>query len=963
MKSRQQNRIDTVEGVFDIAHAAWRSHDFSAVRQECARVLSMDAIPSHFRSYAGLCIAQSHNAEGDSAAAKAEYARVAADSSYPDVHRYEARECIREIERRAAGLPAFNPEKSKCRPVAVNPKMEYFVAPDGSDENPGTADQPFATLAGARDAVRSLRCTGGLPKGGVAVTLKAGEYHVSAAFELTAEDGGTASSPVVYRAQERGKAVLYGGARLTGFVPVSDRAVLERLPEESRGKVHQCDLKALGITDYGELKVRGFSQPPSPPTLELYFNGEPQTLARWPNKGFVEINRLVAPGDKQNNEPSVFEYIDDRPRRWTQAEDPWLFGYFRYLWADGTAKIGKIDADAKTITTAEAYAYGGKEGMSEEQGIIYYAFNLLEEIDQPGEWYLDRTSGILYLWPPSDPARATIEIGVLSKPMLTVTNASHVRVEGLVFDLGRFNCMTVRDSDSFLIAGCTIKRFAGTGITIAGGKANCIYGCDIHTIGRQATDVNGGDRETLTPAGHLVENCIIHNFGRIDRTYTPAIHLSGVGNRVAHNLMYDCPSSALRFEGNDFLIEYNEVHSAVQESDDQGAMESFGNPTYRGVTFRYNRFHHIGKTGDEGAVCGQAAIRFDDAISGMLVYGNVFERCSNGSFGAIQINGGRDNVMDNNVFAECKQGVSGVWNPSNHFWKMIREGRSPESFYTNELYLRRYPAIAHMMEPSGVNSYWRNIFYNCGRTYSSSPYGTDELANGVVHRKGERADSSAALSTAPDAVAGFRQIPQDEIGLYEDAHRASWPVRTQHVELSDWRCQLDCKRPVITGGAVLSDQWQAFAPMTKETPPPSGDQLLHIPESVACDDRILTPTTLKPIDGLVDLSPALGGTEAWKTAWIYIPFTTGTAGEASIGLGADWWLQAWIDGQLACDTTKHGNVNWPPAGADHMATASLEPGEHLLVVRFLSGSATSVFAALGSAAAAKLWDETHWWVR
>ncbi len=151
---------------------------------------------------------------------------------------------------------------------------------------------------------------------------------------------------------------------------------------------------------------------------------------------------------------------------------------------------------------------------------------------------------------------------------------------------------------------------------------------------------------------------------------------------MAHNLLYDCPSSTLRIEGNDHLIEYNEVHSAVRESDDQGGMELFLNPTYRGVVFRYNYFHHNGKTGREPAVHGQAAIRLDDAISGVLIYGNVFYRSANGNFGAVQINSGRDNVIDNNIFAECKQGISGGWRPGNSAWRMIREGRAPARIST-----------------------------------------------------------------------------------------------------------------------------------------------------------------------------------------------------------------------------------------------------------------------------------------
>ena len=87
----------------------------------------------------------------------------------------------------------------------------------------------------------------------------------------------------------------------------------------------------------------------------------------------------------------------------------------------------------KTITTAEPYDYGNR-GMSTQQGIIYYAFNLLEEIDQPGEWYLDRNKGVLYIYPPSDPSKATVEIGMLSEPMISAKGVSDVRFEGLAFD-------------------------------------------------------------------------------------------------------------------------------------------------------------------------------------------------------------------------------------------------------------------------------------------------------------------------------------------------------------------------------------------------------------------------------------------------------------------------------------------------------------------------------------------------
>jgi parallel beta-helix repeat protein len=429
--------------------------------------------------------------------------------------------------------------------------------------------------------------------------------------------------------------------------------------------------------------------------------------------------------------------------------------------------------------------------MSTRQGIQYCAFNLLEEIDSPGEWYLERDTGMLYLYPPSDLKTPTLEVGMLSSPMIVMDNVSHVCIDGLTFDLARYNGIVVTNCSNCSLIGCTVSRMAGNGVMIHGGKANRLIGCDIHTIGRRATEVIGGDRATLTPGGHLVENCRIYNFGRIDRTYTPAIQLEGVGHRVAHNLMSDGPSSAMRIEGNDHLIEFNEVHSMVQESDDQGAMELFRNPTYRGVVFRHNYLHHIGKTGREVSVHGQAAIRFDDAISGMLVYGNVFYRCANGNFGAVQMNSGRDNLMDNNIFIDCKQGISGGWYPGNGVWASLREGQKPRGFYRNELYLSRYPKIDTMLDDPGVNHLWRNIFYKCGMVARRSA-NIDQFENGLFDDDpgfvdAANGDFRLRRNAAVFGTMCFKAIPFERIGLYEDESRASWPVETTQAHVPDWR--------------------------------------------------------------------------------------------------------------------------------------------------------------------------------
>ncbi len=787
-------RREQVEATFARVGELWAAGEFVSVREVCRGVMASPEIDASVRSYAHLRIAQSHLAEGDPAAAKAAYLAIAEDAQYPAVHRAEAEDLAAQLTRVEQGLPPRDPIASRTRvPRIENFAAEVYVDPAGDDDAAGTPADPVASLTAARDKVRALRAGG--TAGPVGVIVRAGEYPVTAPLELTAEDSGSEGAPTVYRAAEPGGAVFYGGTRLSGFTPVTDPAILARLPEAARGKVMQCDLRAAGVTDYGELAVRGIGQPPSPPTLELYIDGKPMTVARWPNEGFVGIEALVEPGNRAQGVPSVIRYQDERHARWVEAEDPWLFGYFHFLWADSTIRIAEIDPVQKTLTSAQAYDYDGR-AMDTGQGILYYAFNLLEEIDQPGEWYLNRDNGILYLYPPSDLDDAVVELGLLSTPMVTMRNVEHVRFEGLSFDLARYNGLELRDCRDVLLAGCTVSRMAGNGIMVHGGRRVGLLGCDVHTIGRRATEVIGGDRETLTPGEHFVENCRIYAMGRIDRTYTPAIQLEGVGNRVAHNLMYDAPSSVMRIEGNDHLVEYNEVHSAVQESDDQGAIDMWRNPTFRGVVFRYNRFTSIGKPAGGLAVHGEASIRFDDAISGMLVYGNIFIRGAGGGFGAVQFNSGRDNVVDNNLFIDCKQGISGGWYPDNFVWRMLRKGDWPADFYRNELYLSRYPLLATMLEEPGENHIWRNIFYRSGTMTTGNRQRLDLLANLEIDEE-QPALLKAATGgddVGPDgetngglfARIGFRPIPGDQIGLYPDAYRASWPVPVEPTQMQDW---------------------------------------------------------------------------------------------------------------------------------------------------------------------------------
>ena len=111
---------------------------------------------------------------------------------------------------------------------------DFFVSTGGSDTNPGTQTQPFATLQRARNAIRELKKSSNLPKAGVTVWIKAGTYYVNEPLTLSNEDSGTKSTPIVYRGNVGEEVRIVGGRQVKGFQLVTDPEILNRLEESFR---------------------------------------------------------------------------------------------------------------------------------------------------------------------------------------------------------------------------------------------------------------------------------------------------------------------------------------------------------------------------------------------------------------------------------------------------------------------------------------------------------------------------------------------------------------------------------------------------------------------------------------------------------------------------------------------------------------------------------------------------------
>lgn len=664
---------------------------------------------------------------------------------------------------------------------------EFHVAAGGDDTHAGTASAPFASLERARDAVRALKEGEAFPEGGVTVWLHRGVYPRLAAFVLEERDGGASNARVVYRAVPGDDVRLIGGREIASgaFQPARDEAVLARVDEAARGQVLVADLRALGISEYGNLPD-AYGDPPAIP--ELFFDGQRMTLARWPNDGWAHIAEVIESGpapwrNHASDQPGTFKYESDRPRRWQSAPGVWLYGYWCFDWSSETIKAGSIDTERREITLVKPHGYGIGGGNPPPRR--YIAINLLEELDSPGEYYLDRDAGRLYFWPPKPLAQGCAALSLATEPVIRVENASFVTIQGLTIEMCAGNGIEMRDGRENELLACTIRRTGHAGAIVDGGLNHAVKACDIYETGMAGLHIGGGDRATLTPSGHLVFNNHIHHIGERKRTHAYHLHLKGVGIHVAHNLLHDAPHQSIGLAGNDHLFEYNEIHHSGQDSDDCGAFYMGRNPSERGTVLRYNFWHH---TGSERAH-GSAAVYFDDGSGGQTVFGNVFYKAAGGSFGAVFVHGGHDNLVENNIFVECPVAVrQAPW--ADAAWRQFLDDPDRQTKLlrdvdiTNPPYTDKYPELRGYLEWDGqprLNKAFRNAIYKCERFVD----GNWEIMNNWVMRDEDPGFVDAGQlnfqlredSVIPRRIERFQPIPFERIGLVKDALRPVLPEK------------------------------------------------------------------------------------------------------------------------------------------------------------------------------------------
>ncbi|RAV01196.1 S-layer homology domain-containing protein [Paenibacillus sp. YN15] len=681
------------------------------------------------------------------------------------------------------------------------PGRILFVSTDGNDAGAGTLEAPYRTLEAARDRIRSMKAAEGLPEGGVTVYVRGGDYSRAEPFMLEEQDSGTEAAPVRYAGYFGEKARIHGGVIIPpgAFGAVAEQEIRDRFLPEAVEHIKVADLAALGVTagQIGDIAYQGHGIVIQPSESELFVDNKPMIRARYPNQGYLKITEVIREGSvpragDMGGIPPIFKFKDpgSRVQSWSGVSDSWIYGFPKYQWADNTIGVHSIDPATLTMELAQPSYYGVGIGQG------FYFFNVLEELDQPGEWYLDKQNLKAYVYAEENLDSVETAITLTDKELVDFRNVSHVIWENFDLAYTRKNAVNMTGGHHIRLEGNRIYNTGEKAImagnypvadeydvnsTDRGGRDYTIRSNDIFNIGKGAIHISGGDRQTLAPGSMLVENNHIWNYARL--RMEDGIKMYGVGNTISHNKIHDAPKKAVQFGGNDMVVEYNEIYDVLYSVDDMGAVYMGRDLTYQGNVVRYNLFHNITGPGHSGL--GVHAIYFDDFTSYGEVYGNLMYKVQN----PIKYNGGSGHKTFNNIIYKAT--------PNSGWYADVNNNSSNANFatgvladnlarvpYQSAIWQAKYPHLAAFIASNP--SVPRNNWFDSNAIIQHKSIGRYHPGyGGVVSNTYETQqdvgfldEGSLNFNLRPDSavyaeIPGFEPLPVDKMGLYADQYRTT----------------------------------------------------------------------------------------------------------------------------------------------------------------------------------------------
>ncbi len=676
-------------------------------------------------------------------------------------------------------------------------RLTLYVSPAGNDAwsgrlgepNADGTDGPLATIQKARDVIREVNAAPGGLTTPVTVMLRGGVYPQVEPIVFTAADSGTKECPITYQAYPSEKPVISGGEVIRGWQADDSPQSKTRCG----GKLWRAAVPAA--------KTGGkwrFNQ--------LFVNGARRTRARLPNKGSF----LRTDGPISKNDSRGFYFHEGDAKEWDNLREVIFVVY--HSWETSIHHVRSVDTESCLVELHELAPW--PMGRWERQQ-RYYVENVFEELDEPGEWYLNRTTGTLYYYPLPGETMAEVEVVA---PTLTSTlvsldgDASHGEIiehmhfrgisflhsnaglrrlrnpgQGEIYQPGLIMATGLRNAS---FEGCTIAHTGAHGIWLADGcEDDRVQRCHIHDLGGGGVYIGGGwGRHETTPTQRiLVDNNFIHDGAHLFH----GAHGVWIGkssyNTVTHNEISNfdysgvsCgwswgfqPSSAHHNN-----LDYNHIHHLGNGDglSDMGGIYTLG--ISPGTTERYNHMHHVYSYAH---VSHGSGVYPDEGSSQILIENNVVYRVRTCP---LFQHYGKDNVVRNNILALGGKGQL----------QRCREDKPCHYIAEGNVV---YGDIEQML--GGV---WKNGDWKLGRNVYWSTAGEPKFASmdfAAWQAKGNDAGSIVAdprfvdaanddFRLRPDSLAlklGFQPIDLSKTGLYGDKDWVELPKQFKNRPLNE----------------------------------------------------------------------------------------------------------------------------------------------------------------------------------